>query len=733
MCSAKALSAMCWLIGTSSLLAVSNTQTVPGYLNPKLDLQLRVDDLVARMTLQEKISQMVNDAPRIERLGIPKCDWWNECLHGVGRAGIATVFPQAIGMAASFDRELMYQVATAISDEARAKHHQYARQHNGDADRYYGLTFWTPNINIFRDPRWGRGQETYGEDPYLTGQMGIQFVKGLQGDHPRYLKVIATAKHYAVHSGPEPERHRFDAVVDDRDLFETYLPAFRDLVVDAHVSSVMGAYNRVNGVPACASQRLLDDILRGQWGFDGYVVSDCGAIDDIYKYHNYVPTPQQAAAIAVKAGCDLECGTTYNALLQAVQQGLISQDQIDTAVKRLFMARMRLGMFDPPEMVPYAQIPFSVNDCPKHDALARRMAQESIVLLTNTGILPLRKDLRSIAVIGPNAQDVRVLHGNYEGRASHPVTILAGITNHVGPYTQVLYSKGCPLVEQTNETNERSALFQEAVELTAKAEVAIFVGGLSPAVEGEEMYVPYPGFRGGDRTSLDLPACQQALIKAMYKTGTPVVLVLTSGGGIAVNWEDRHLPAIIQAWYPGQQGGNAVADVIFGDYNPAGRLPITFYRSLDQVGDFNDYRMTQKTYRYLKDKPLYPFGHGLSYSSFAYSGLRFNKTSVRPDEQLLVTFTVANTSSRDGQEVPQLYVRRVWPTLPGPIKQLRGFERISIKAGQAKTITIRLVPRKDMAHYDQNKGGFVVEPGQFEIQVGGSSQDIRLKGLIAVR
>ncbi|MDH7599084.1 MAG: glycoside hydrolase family 3 N-terminal domain-containing protein, partial [Sedimentisphaerales bacterium] len=384
-------------------IAPGTGQDVPDYLNPKLPIDRRVEDLVSRMTLQEKISQMVNSAPRIDRLGIPKYDWWNECLHGVARAGIATVFPQAIGMAASFDRQLVYQVATAISDEARAKHHEYARQHSGDIDRYYGLTFWTPNINIFRDPRWGRGQETYGEDPYLTGQMGIQFVKGLQGDDPRYLKVVATAKHYAVHSGPEPERHGFDAIVDDRDLFETYLPAFRDLVVKAHVASVMGAYNRVNGVPACANRRLLEEILRGQWGFDGYVVSDCGAIDDIYRSHKYARTPQEAAALAVKAGCDLECGTAYGTLLHAVEAGLISEADIDLAVKRLLTARMRLGMFDPPELVPYARISFSVNDCPRHDALARKMAQESIVLLKNTGILPLRKDLRSIAVIGPNA------------------------------------------------------------------------------------------------------------------------------------------------------------------------------------------------------------------------------------------------------------------------------------------------------------------------------------------
>jgi beta-glucosidase len=693
------------------------------------------------MTLEEKVSQMVNGAAPIERLRIPSYDWWNECLHGVGRAGVATVFPQAIGMAASFDKDLMAQVATAISDEARAKHHEYIRTHNGDTERYYGLTFWTPNINIFRDPRWGRGQETYGEDPYLTGQMGIQFVRGLQGHDPKYLKVLATAKHFAVHSGPEPQRHQFNAVVDDRDLYETYLPAFRDLVVKARVGSLMGAFNRVNGQSACAHERLLGEILRGEWGFEGYVVSDCGAIDDIYRFHRIVATPEEASALAVRRGCDLECGNAYGSLLKAVKQGLITEDEIDTSLKRLFMARMRLGMFDPPEQVPYARIPISVNDCPQHDALARRMAQESIVLLKNTNhTLPLRKDLKTIAVIGPNAHDVRVLHGNYEGRASHPVTVLDGIKAHLGANIEILYCIGCELVEATKEPNQATAAasasqspFDEALEYTRRADVAIFVGGLSPTVEGEEMFVPYPGFRGGDRTDLNLPESQRRILKAMVQTGRPVILVLMSGSALAITWEAENLPAILQAWYPGQQGGNAVADVLFGDYNPAGRLPVTFYRSVDQVGDFNDYSMEGKTYRYFRGEALYTFGHGLSFTRFEYTDLKVNRSTMSPKDTLGVTFRVNNTGDRDGEEVVQLYVRDVQSSLPMPVKQLRGFERIALKKGQGRQVRMMLYAAEDLSYYDVSKKAFAVDPGRFEIQIGTSSQDIRLTQVITVR
>jgi len=720
-------------------------EAVPTYLNLKLDFRTRAEDLVSRMTLEEKVSQMVHEAPAIERLGIPRYNWWNECLHGVGRAGVATVFPQAIGMAASFDRDLMLQVATAISDEARAKHQEYVRAHNGDSAQYFGLTFWTPNINIFRDPRWGRGQETYGEDPYLTGQMGIQFVKGLQGDDPKYLKAVATAKHFAVHSGPEADRHRFDAAVSDRDLYETYLAAFRDLIVKAKAGSVMGAYNRVNGQSASAHERLLGEILRGQWGFDGYVVSDCGAVDDIYMTHKIVPTAEEAAALAVRRGCDLECGQTYASLAKAVKEGLVTEDEIDTAAKRLFMARMRLGMFDPPEQVPYARIPMSVNDSPRHDALARKMAQESMVLLKNAEhTLPLRKDLRIIAVIGPNAHNVRVLHGNYEGTASHPVTVLDGVKSHVSAHTEVLYAVGCDLVEGYSEGSSGPGAgprkvppstqdsFAEAVEYTRRADVAVFVGGLSPTVEGEEMYVPYPGFKGGDRTDIQLPETQRRLLKAMQQTGKPVVLVLMSGGGVAVTWEAENLPAILQAWYPGQQGGNAVADVLFGDYSPAGRLPVTFYRSVEQPGDFNDYCMEGKTYRYFRGEPLYPFGHGLSFTRFQYTDLKVSPSKIRGKASIGVTFKVTNTGNCRGEEVVQVYVRDVESSPPMPVKQLRAFQRIAFGPGEVRQIRMTLCTEEDLSSYDAGTKAFAVAPGQFEIQVGASSQDIRLRHVITV-
>ncbi len=718
--------------------AAQASQVGPAYLNTQLDVRTRVEDLVRRMTLEEKISQLVNEAPAVPRLGIPAYNWWNECLHGVGRAGVATVFPQAIGMAASFDRDLMFQVATVISDEARAKHQEYVRDHQGDTPEYYGLTFWTPNINIFRDPRWGRGQETYGEDPTLTGQMGIAFVKGLQGNDPRYLKALATAKHFAVHSGPEPLRHGFDAVISDRDLFETYLPAFRDLVVEAKVGSIMSAYNRVDGQSATAHERLLGEILRGQWGFEGYVVSDCGAVDDIYRFHKIVATGAEAAGLALRRGVDLECGNTYRALPTALRQGLITEDEIDTAVKRLFTARMRLGMFDPPDQVRYAQIPITANDSPEHSALARAMAQESIVLLKNRGVLPLRGGLKTLAVIGPIAHDVRVLHGNYEGEASHPVTVLEGIKARVQGTVEVLYSPGCELVEGYKASPDSppvagEELFVQAVELARKADVTIFVGGLSPTMEGEEMFVPYPGFKGGDRTDLNLPQSQQRLLRALHETGKPVVLVLMSGSALAVTWEAGALPAILQAWYPGQQGGNAIADVLFGDVNPAGRLPVTFYRSVDQVGDFNDYRMEGKTYRYFRGEPLYPFGHGLSYTRFEYTDLKVGRRRIGPQDSVTVTFKVTNAGSRDGEEVVQLYVRDEVSSIPVPVKQLRDFQRIALKQGQGRQVRMTLSAVRDLSHYDEQAKAFTVEPGGFEIQVGSSSQDIRLRERIVVR
>jgi beta-glucosidase len=863
----------------------------PAYLDPDLLFEARAADLVARLTAEEKAAQLVHDAPAIARLGIPAYNWWNECLHGVARAGVATVFPQAIGMAASFDTPLMAEVAAAIGDEGRAKHHEAVRR--GQRGIYQGLTFWSPNINIFRDPRWGRGHETYGEDPYLTARMGVAFVKGLQGDDPKYYKVIATAKHFAVHSGPEPDRHHFDARVGERDLFETYLPAFRALVQKAGVASVMGAYNRVNGESASASPRLLQDILRKRWGFGGYVVSDCGAIEDVYKNHKLVATPEEAAALGVRNGCDLECGFdyAYRKLGGALSRGLLSEADLDVAVRRLMLARLKLGMFDPPERVRYARTPYSANASPENDRLARRMAQASLVLLQNDGLLPLRKDLATLAVVGPNADALPPLLGNYFGTPARPVTVLAGIRAAVAPATRVLHARGAPLVEGRSDPSAVDAIpsehlrpapgsserglraeyfanrnlegppaltrvdpqvdfrwyrgspteqavaqgelaaqrapgndgysarwtgqlvppvsgvyeisvsgddgfrlfvdgrpvleewndargtlvktasvpleagrpcslrlefyeairdaeihlgwrlpgakdpFEEAVAVARAADAVVFVGGLSPDVEGEEMRASYPGFEGGDRTDIALPAPQRKLLAALRATGKPVVVVLLAGSAIALEEDGQPPSAVLFAWYPGQQGGTAVADVVFGDVSPAGRLPVTFYRSLAQLPPFDDYRMDDRTYRYFRGEPLYPFGHGLSYTRFRYSDLQLDRQTLGAGETLAVSALVENAGARDGEEVVQLYVRDVESpsSLPMPLKQLRGFARLRLARGQKQRVEFSLLPARDFAHYDPARRAEAVEPGEFEIQVGASSQDIRLAGKVRVR
>ncbi len=686
---------------------------LPAYLDTSLPVEARVDDLVARLTLEEKIRQMVYTAPAIERLGIPEYDWWNECLHGVGRAGIATVFPQAIGLAATWSVGLIHKVATAIADEARAKHHEAVRR--GVRTRYRGLTFWSPNINIFRDPRWGRGQETYGEDPYLTARLGVAFVRGLQGDDPRYLKVVATPKHYAVHSGPEADRHHFDARVSERDLRGTYLPAFQAVVQEAHACSIMGAYNRTNGEPCCASKTLLQDILRDEWGFDGYVVSDCGAIADIYKGHKVVETAAEAAALAVRNGCELNCGDTYLALGEAVEKGLITEAEIDRAVKRLFTARMRLGMFDPPEMVPYAAIPYAVNDCPEHRELALRAARESLVLLRNEGgALPLKKSLRRVAVIGPNAHDEEVLEGNYQGTPSRAITPFAGIRRLLGSFATVRYARGCDV-----SGSDRSG-FAEAVELARQSEVAIVVLGLNQGLEGEEGQqegVRAGGTSEGDRKGLDLPRVQQELLEAVYGTGTPVVLVLLNGSPLAINWAAEHVPAILEAWYPGEEGGTAIAEALFGDYNPGGRLPITFYASVDQLPPFADYAMAGRTYRFFTGRPLYPFGYGLSYTRFAYSGLVVAPRQVEPGTEVMVTVDVENVGQRAGDEVVQVYLRDMAASLPVPVHELAGFRRIHLAPGERQTVSLTIEPRQ-MAMINEH-GQPVIEPGEFEVMVGG--------------
>jgi len=675
------------------------------YKDTSLPVTERVKDLISRMTLEEKVSQMINQAPAIERLDVPEYNWWNECLHGVARAGIATVFPQAIGLAAMWDVDLMHRMAVVISDEARAKHHQAVRE--GNRDVCYGLTFWSPNINIFRDPRWGRGQETYGEDPYLTARLGVVFCRGLQGDDPKYLKAVSTPKHYAVHSGPEADRHHFDAKASVRDMKETYLPAFKACVQEAKAESIMGAYNRTNGEPCCAGRTLLQKILRDEWGFEGYVVSDCGAICDIYKHHRLVDTPEEAAAIAVKAGCDLNCGDTYPALVLAAKKGLISEEDIDRALTRLFSARFRLGMFDPPETVPYAQIPIEVNDRPEHRELALQAARESIVLLKNdNGFLPLDKSVKSVAVIGPNADEVEVLLGNYNGTPSKAVTPLEGIRNIV-PNAQVHYARGCDVVR------DDTSGFAEAAEGAKNADVTIAVVGLSQAVEGEEGEIE----NAGDKPHLNLSGAQQQLLEAVHATGTPLVVVLVSGSALAVNWANDNAAAIIQAWYPGEEAGTALAEVLFGDYNPAGRLPITFYKSLEHLPPFADYNMEGNTYRYFRNEPLYAFGYGLSYTSFAYDNLALSPKEIQPGESVEVSVDVQNTGDRAGDEVVQLYVSDVEALVPVAIRQLRGFKRITLQPGEKKTVQFALEPAQ-MSVIDNN-GDRAIEPGIFEVSVGG--------------
>ena len=834
------------------LLSGLNIQSQYLFQDSSLPIEQRLNDLISQMTVEEKISQLMSDAPAIERLGIPKYDWWNESLHGVARSGYATVFPQSISIAASWDKELIYQVATAISDEARAKHHEYLRRDQHDI--YQGLTMWSPNINIFRDPRWGRGHETYGEDPYLTGQLGLQFVKGLQGDDPSYLKTVATAKHFAVHSGPEASRHSFDVYPSERDLWETYLPAFRTLVKEANVHSIMTAYNRVEGEAASASDRLYD-ILRNDWGFQGYVVSDCGAISDIWKNHKITSDPSTAAALALEKGCDLNCGSTYSHLKEALDENLISENDIDKALRRLFMARFKLGMFDDPNQVPYAQIPFSVNTNQAHRNLARKAAQESVVLLKNQNkVLPLNKtELNSIAVIGPNAHNAQSLWGNYNGTPQNPVTVFEGIKNKVSPQISVQYEEGAPLangieslevipsvyfetergtqglqaayynntewegeplieriddqidfewdintpdprlemgnysvkwsgyikVPETGtyyfsewakpymtfsiareiegggkhkhhpktETKEiylekgkkyaievkyknyygnaiakmrwgtpKKNQLANAVQLAKKSDISILVLGLNERLEGEEMSIEVDGFSRGDRTSLNLPKSQRELMKAVVQTGKPVILVLLNGSALSINWAAENIPAILTAGYPGQEGGNAIADVLFGDYNPAGRLPVTYYKSVDQLPAFDNYDMSGRTYRYFTGEALYPFGHGLSYTEFEYSNLEV-PSSININQPIPVSVKITNLGQMAGDEVVQLYIRDEKASTPRPLLELKAFERIHLEKGEDRTVHFSIDPRQlAMINSEEN---LVIEPGLFSIYVGG--------------
>jgi beta-glucosidase len=703
------------------------TSTFPSPISSDLtsSLEERVIDLIRRMTLEEKISQMGSVSPAIERLGIPSYNWWNEALHGVGRAGLATVFPQAIGLASTWNSELIFRVAEATSDEGRAKHHEAVRQ--GIRAIYTGLTFWCPNVNIFRDPRWGRGQETYGEDPYLAARLGVQFVQGLQGDNPQYWKTLATPKHFAVHSGPENLRHSFDAKISQRDLQMTYLPAFKACIIEGKAGSIMGAYNRINGEAACASPTLLEKILRQEWGFDGCVVSDCGAVEDIFRYHHLAESPVEAVALAVRNGCDLECGCSNNIpcifekLQDAVILGFLTEEEINRAVKRLFEARFRLGMFDPDQLVPFAQIPISVVDSPDHRELALEVARQSLILLKNqNNLLPLEQNrIKSIAVIGPNADETLVLAGNYLGTPAAPVSVLAGIRSLVSAGTKVNYARGCEILDSTQSG------FQEAIKAAKQSQVAVLVMGLSQQMEGEEGQEEGnpPGIVSlGDRNSLDLPLVQQQLLESIFKTGTPIILVLMNGSAISINWADEHIPAILEAWYPGQAGGTAVAEALFGLTNPGGRLPVTFYKSVDDLPPFEEYSMENRTYRYFSGQPLYAFGFGLSYTTFVYRPLQMTPAVPMCGEPVSIQVEVENSGQQTGDEVVQLYLKDVEASLPVPLLQLQGFQRIRLQPGEKQTVKFTLTAEQ-MSFVDES-GNWVQEPGEFKVWVGGRLPDV---------
>jgi beta-glucosidase len=688
------------------------------YLDHLKSLEERINDLVSRLTLEEKISQLLNDAVGIERLNIPKYNWWSEALHGVGFSGIATVFPQAIGLAASFDLDLMYRVASAISDEGRAKHHEAVRKDQRNI--FQGLTFWSPNVNIFRDPRWGRGQETYGEDPYLSSQMGVTFVKGLQGDDPKYLKVVATPKHYVAYSGLESERHEFNAIVSKKDLYETYLPAFEACIKEGKAEAIMGAYNRVNGEPCCGSRSLLDEILRKDWNFKGHIVSDCGAIMDIFNGHKLVGTGAEAAAMALNAGCDLFCcigirtkkkkKIRWEWIQTAIEEHLLTEKVIDKAVSRLFRARFLLGMFDPPELVPYTKIPYEVNDCKEHRSLALEAARESIVLLKNeNNLLPLNKDIKTIAVIGPTADNLDVLLGNYNGTPSIYTTILQGIKDKVLEKISVSYCIGCPLKERSKEG------FKEAIEKGKKSDGIILVLGISPRLEGEQGEAVESDLQG-DRLDIELPGSQDELLKELCKLKKPIILVLTGGSALSFSFAKENVPSILYAWYPGEEGGKAVADVIFGDYNPAGRLPITLYNSIDQLPDVRSYSMEGRTYRYFRGNVLYPFGFGLSYTNFMYSSMKISPQKVKPGEKVTISINVKNIGEESGEEVVQLYIKHPFMEFRMPIHELKGFQRIMLTPNQEKTIDFTL--DKNSYSIIDMKGKRVIKSGRVTVFVG---------------
>ena len=701
---------------TLTLVACSNQAP---YQNKSLSPTERAADLVSRLTLEEKITLMQNNSSAVKRLGIKPYEWWNEALHGVARNGLATVYPQASGMGASFNDTLLYQVFTSISDEARVKYRQ-ARE-AGNYKRYTGLTFWTPNINIFRDPRWGRGQETYGEDPYLTSRMGLSVVNGLQGpQNTKYNKTHACAKHYAVHSGPEWNRHSFNAEnINPRDLWETYLPAFQDLVIQGNVKEVMCAYNRFEGDPCCGSDRLLINILRNEWNYKGLVVSDCGAIDNFYfkGRHETHKNKADASAAAVLSGTDLECGRSYTGLISAVKEGLINESAIDQSLCRLMKARFELGEMD--DTTPWDQLPDSLLSCHAHQQLALQMARESMTLLQNhKNILPLDKEM-TVALIGPNANDSVMQWANYNGFPVHTITLLEGLTQYL-PQERLIYIPQKNIeVQKYPWVNYYPNDIQAVINQAAKADVIIYAGGISASLEGEEMDVDAEGFRGGDRTTIELPNVQRKLVKALKATGKPIVFVNFSGCAMGLQPESQICDAILQAWYPGQAGGTAIAEVLFGDYNPAGRLPITFYKKDNQLPDFEDYNMQGRTYRYLNYEPLYPFGHGLSYTTFSYS------TPFIENGKLKVKVT--NSGNYNGDEVIQLYIKR-YDDPDGPLKTLRGFQRIHIPAGQTSEVSFPLTS-DTFTWWDKDSNTVHPLQGRYKILVGGTSEESLLKSI----
>jgi beta-glucosidase len=695
------------------------TQT-PTYLDPASKLEERVQDLIARMTLAEKISQMTSEAAAVPRLGIPAYNFWNEALHGVARNGRATVFPQAIGMAASWDPGMIQEVASAIADEGRAKYHA-ALKRNGETGHYQGLTFWSPNVNIFRDARWGRGQETWGEDPFLTGEMGSAFVRGIQGDHPRYLKAAACAKHYAVHSGPEKLRHEFDVSPSRRDLYDTYLPAFKKLVTQAKVEAVMGAYNRVDGVPACASDFLLDKTLRKDWSFQGHVVSDCWALTNIHNDHHYTADAVETAAVALKAGCDMSCVCTYDLLGDAIERGLITEADIDRSLARTLATRFKLGMFDPPELVPFSGTPMSVVNSPNHRQLSYTAAIKSLVLLKNQDqILPVNPNVRSILVVGPTAAGLDVLLGNYHGMSETMTTLLAGLIGAAPEGVKVEYRAGCLLTHPDNNPTNWSVFEAAAADLT------IACMGLSPMLEGEEgesLLTP----EAGDRTEIELPDVQVDYIKRLSAAGAKVVLVLTGGSPIALEEIIDYVYAILMVWYPGQEGGRAVADVIFGSAIPGGKLPVTFPKSTAQLPPFDDYSMADRTYRYASWEPLYPFGFGLSYTSFEFTELGLEKPSVNAGEPLLFKVNVTNTGSLEAEEVVQVYLSDLNASVTVPFHKLVAFQRVRLLPGEVRKLVFTLTPEAMML-VDED-GRHTLEPGEFQVIVGGCSPGSRSQQL----